>query len=58
MQVTRATLQAVMSLNVQVSDPKSHTLLRITYNLSSPVLSGHFSFTQHLESAEPPFAFD
>src|SRR5437870_9273268 len=39
MQVTRAAFQAVASLNEQATDPKSHTLVRITYTLSSPVLS-------------------
>ena len=38
MQVTRAAFQAVASLNEQATDPKSHTLVRITYTLSSPVL--------------------
>src|SRR5437660_12665392 len=39
MQMTRAAFQAVVSLNEQATDPKSHTLVRITYTLSSPVLS-------------------
>jgi len=39
MQMTRAAFQAVASLNEQATDPKSHTLVRITYTLSSPVLS-------------------
>jgi hypothetical protein len=37
MQVTRAAFQAVASLNEQATDTKSHTLVRITYTLSSPV---------------------
>ena len=37
--MTRAAFQAVASLNEQATDPKSHTLVRITYTLSSPVLS-------------------
>src|SRR6266480_4153941 len=39
MQMTRAAFQAVVSLNEQATDLKSHTLVRITYTLSSPVLS-------------------
>jgi len=39
MQVTRAAFQAIASLNKQATDPKSHTLVRITYTLSSPILS-------------------
>src|SRR5207249_1012195 len=39
MQMTRAAFQAVVSQNEQATDPKSHTLVRITYTLSSPVLS-------------------
>lgn len=37
--MTRAAFQAIASLNQQATDPKSHTLVRITYILSSPVLS-------------------
>src|SRR5207253_10898816 len=39
MQVTRAAFQAVVSLNEQATDTKSHTLVRIADTLSSPVLS-------------------
>jgi hypothetical protein len=39
MQVTRAAFLAVASVNEQATDPKSHTLVRITYTLSSSVLS-------------------
>jgi hypothetical protein len=37
--MTRAAFQAIASLNKQATDPKSHILVRITYTLSSPVLS-------------------
>src|SRR5207247_11326669 len=39
MQMTRAAFQAVVSLNEPATDPKSHTLVMISYTLSSPVMS-------------------
>ena len=48
MQVTRAAFQAVANLNKQATDPKSHTLVRITYTLSSPALSPANSDGRHL----------
>jgi hypothetical protein len=39
MQVTEAAFQTVASLNVQATDTKSHTSVKIAYTLSSPVLS-------------------
>ena len=36
-----------MSPNEQATDPKKHTLVRITYNLSSPALSPANSDRRH-----------
>jgi len=39
MQVREAPFQAEMSLNEQTTDLKSHTIVRISYTISPPVLS-------------------